>query len=771
MNTILQRNNNKKLKISVIVLAAVLAVFVALSVFFGLKLPKTYRDVRSDDDNYTQEVVFSEDEMLYSTTRNLILTDKNGKEKTSVNVEQAMSEKFGVNIGQIVGLYKEKGSDTIWVATLNADERTRYIVSLSSDLTVNAYSEYTGEYDYMKQTEGYLFLFSRNANYHIVTRYEANNLSDGKTIKGNLFETFDDGNRTELSIAKGYKVYSVDYVVDGLYILTNHGIVKTTLDLDGCRYLEEYEEEIAALKETNPDADETELIAEAENKIISRYGLVSFDASTADVVMNSADYDADEYLYVAAEVGAYSGGAYVVQNNKFYIISSEGFAYSVSPDEINATGTGEELECGRLTEISLKGLPVTEGKAFFFDAYGSAAYVIYNTLPDITKIDLINETVEYSVSADFNVSWIAAVGDNLSYMYYNSNYAASGVMIRALINVDGHLNASLYKTLFIVSVVLSVLVAVAFSLITACCLNDAFASKALKLFKSIAKSKFIYLAMLPSFILLCLFCFYPAIASIGLSLFDYTQAKPMLLWNNFKHYINIFTSEFAAEAFSNMAIFLFSDLLFALVPPLIFAFFLTVMSNRKYSAITRTLLFIPGIIPSVTGLLIWKEGIYGFNGVLNMIIKACGGQPLTLLSNASTAKWAIIMMGFPFVGSYLIFYGAMMNIPDSYYEAAELEGCGIVKRFFKIDMPLIMSQIKYVIVCTFIASLQNFARTYMIDKSASYGTKTPIHIMYSLMLNGDYGYSAAYATVIFVLLLFATIINMKMQFKGAESDV
>lgn len=72
------------------------------------------------------------------------------------------------------------------------------------------------------------------------------------------------------------------------------------------------------------------------------------------------------------------------------------------------------------------------------------------------------------------------------------------------------------------------------------------------------------------------------------------------------------------------------------------------------------------------------------------------------------------MMGFPFVGSYLIFYGGMMNIPDSYYEAAELEGCGPWKRLFTIDIPLIRPQIKYVFITIFIASVQNFGRTYMV---------------------------------------------------------
>lgn len=59
------------------------------------------------------------------------------------------------------------------------------------------------------------------------------------------------------------------------------------------------------------------------------------------------------------------------------------------------------------------------------------------------------------------------------------------------------------------------------------------------------------------------------------------------------------------------------------------------------------------------------------------------------------------MMGFPFVGSYLIFYGALMNVPSSYYEAAELDGCALWKRIFIIDIPMISAQIKYVFILAF----------------------------------------------------------------------
>ena len=135
------------------------------------------------------------------------------------------------------------------------------------------------------------------------------------------------------------------------------------------------------------------------------------------------------------------------------------------------------------------------------------------------------------------------------------------------------------------------------------------------------------------------------------------------------------------------------------------------------------------------------------------------------------SRWSLVLMGFPFVGSYLIFYGAMMNVPDSYYEAAELDGITVRKRFFYIDIPLIFAQIKYVIIMTFIASAQNFGRTYMIFGTSvdAAGLKTPIHELYvQIQVHGNYGIASAYATVLFVFLFIATAINMRMQQKDNE---
>lgn len=756
-----------KLKLWAIIFLAVLMVFTVAAVIFGLKLPKTNREIAGGEDNFTSQTLFSEDKILYSTTKELRLSNSRGKTEKTVDVKNAAKEKFGVDIGKISAVYKEKGSDNVYVAAMNTETDARYVLWLNSELELLSENVYDGNYDSMKAFGGRLYVFSRAANYVKIFAYPSD--LSGEAVKGHLYTGYDDGN-VNLELSKGDKILSVDGKDGEVVVVTNQGVHKFKADLSGCGYYAAYEDKLAELKEENPTEKLNVLKRRAEDFVNAEYGSeynVTF-SMRGTVTADSEEYDKSEYYYVSPEVNAFAGSAYNAENGYFYVTSSENELYKFRAENVTGVGFGEELPLEKIDGVKLSGNPITENRSMFYDPYENSAYVIYKTLSEVTKIDLTTEKVVYSVATDFDITSIVAAEGNLSYTYYNSNFSESGKMIKAVFAVDGKVRESLYKTLFIVFTVHAFAAFILSVVSWLCVFSPKIREKTGKTFKDMAKSKFVYLAILPSFTLLCMFCFYPAIASIGLSFFDYTQDKPTLLWNNFKHYINIFTSKYAAEAFSNMGIFLAADLVFALLPPLIFAFFLTIMASRKYSAITRTLLFIPGIIPSVTGLLIWKEGIYGFSGVINLIIRSCGGKEIMFLTQNSTARWATLLMGFPFVGAYLIFYGAMMNISDSYYEAAELEGCGVFKRFLKIDLPLILPQIKYVFVTTFIHSLQNFARTYMIDSKASYGTKTPIHEMYSYMLQGDYGYSAAYATVIFVFLLFATIINMKMQFSGGD---
>ena len=106
-----------------------------------------------------------------------------------------------------------------------------------------------------------------------------------------------------------------------------------------------------------------------------------------------------------------------------------------------------------------------------------------------------------------------------------------------------------------------------------------------------------------------------------------------------------------------------------------------------------------------------------------------------------------------------------MSIPSSLTESATLEGCGWFSRIIRIDLPLIMPQIKYIFITSFIGSVQNFERIYMTTGGGpGNSTQTPsLQMFYQIFTYKNYGLASAMSFIIFGFLLVATIINLKMK--------
>lgn len=284
------------------------------------------------------------------------------------------------------------------------------------------------------------------------------------------------------------------------------------------------------------------------------------------------------------------------------------------------------------------------------------------------------------------------------------------------------------------------------------------------------KHKLVYFSLIPVLAVIGIFCYVPMVWSIFLSFFDYLPGVRSV-WVGLDNFKLVFQTSTFWSSCIPMFTFLLTDLVKALVPPIIFAECLIAIKRKKFSFWARCLLFIPGILPGVATTLLWMNGIFGEYGLVNQIASAIvpHWMSFNFLSNPDTSLPAIIMFGLPWVGSYLIFYGAVMGLPSSMYEASKLDGCGWFKRIFKLDLPLILPQIKYIIITTFIASVQSYTNMYIVSNGSlptanELGISTPAyHMYYELMHNMNYGTASAMGVLLFLFLLVATIINFRMQ--------
>lgn len=287
-----------------------------------------------------------------------------------------------------------------------------------------------------------------------------------------------------------------------------------------------------------------------------------------------------------------------------------------------------------------------------------------------------------------------------------------------------------------------------------------------KVGKALFKHKFAYISLIPTFALLAIFYWYPIVTSLFMAFFDYLPGE-RLAFVGFENFKMVFMNTQYWVSFKNTLIFLVTDLLKALLPPIIFAECLLALRSTRTSYVIRVLLFIPGILPGVASMLVWADGIFGSSasGLLNGFLSAVSPSWVSKawLMDNRTALVSLIFMNFPWVGSYLIFFGAISGINKEIYEAAKLDGCGWLRRIVKIDIPLIVPQIKYIFIQTFIGSVQNYT-LILITTGGDYGTNTPALMMYyATAVQKNYGVASAMGLILLLFLMVATIINFKMQ--------
>ncbi|NLY60663.1 MAG: PQQ-binding-like beta-propeller repeat protein [Clostridiales bacterium] len=296
--------------------------------------------------------------------------------------------------------------------------------------------------------------------------------------------------------------------------------------------------------------------------------------------------------------------------------------------------------------------------------------------------------------------------------------------------------------------------------------SHAIATRLINAAKVLYKHKLSYILILPTIALLLVFNYYPAISGLFIAFTDYKPGIYMR-WVGLDNFIAMVENPYFWTGVKNMLIFLVTDLLKALIPPILFAELIVALKSSKAQYWTRVALYLPGILPGVAGLLVWKEGILGQRGLINSTLELIGlGQYATpWLGNEKTAIWALVFIGFPFIGSYIIFYGALIGIPSSLFDAAKIDGCGWWRRMLFIDIPLISPQIKYVFVVSFIASVQNFGLVYLTTMGGpGHSTYTPIlELYYNMTKFQQYGVAAAMGLFLFIVIFGATLMNLRIQ--------
>lgn len=277
------------------------------------------------------------------------------------------------------------------------------------------------------------------------------------------------------------------------------------------------------------------------------------------------------------------------------------------------------------------------------------------------------------------------------------------------------------------------------------------------------KEKWGYFFLTPWLLIFSIFYFYPLIYGIGVSFTDYGLAgiKP----NGVDNYIRIFNDYAFWRSLAGTARYAVLCIPLQLIIPLWVANTLRNCSERV-NTLTKLLIYLPGVTCSVALVVVWNFIFWPNMGLFSQILSYFGVTNFSVFDNANYSIPLIsLLIVFSNLGqNTVIFCGAINGIPQTYYEAAELDGARGFQQFKNITVPMLYPTIIYVLVTNTIGALQIYVIPQLMTAGGpNYSSSTLLMMIYNSAFNNhQFGYASALGVILFVMASILAVVQFKI---------
>lgn len=280
------------------------------------------------------------------------------------------------------------------------------------------------------------------------------------------------------------------------------------------------------------------------------------------------------------------------------------------------------------------------------------------------------------------------------------------------------------------------------------------------------------------FVGFCLFGMIPLLLSLYLCFHSFkglrlNTAKPV----GFANFQEIFADEMFWQSLNNTWFVVLATVVSLIISLVVSALIATNVRGAKGF---KAVYFVPYVCSMVAITFMWKW-IYDYNyGVLNTTLMNWGWikEPISWLGSESYYRTAMfILLVWSSTGyNIILLTAALLAVPKHLQEAAELDGAGEIKRFFKITLPLISPTVFYLLIMGMIGSMQEFTRFQIMtpDGGPAYQGMTVVFYLYRQLFNAsggsDLGVASAMGWIIALFITLITILNFRLQRKWVNYD-
>jgi len=279
--------------------------------------------------------------------------------------------------------------------------------------------------------------------------------------------------------------------------------------------------------------------------------------------------------------------------------------------------------------------------------------------------------------------------------------------------------------------------------------------------------------LLPTLITMFFLFVLPVFQVITMSFTNWNMATGVKDYIGLKNFEYLFTDKTFGKAIVNTFTYSVFKLSFDLVLSLLIAVMLD--SHIPLKRPLRTIYFAPVVVPIVASSLIWIWFYDPGIGPFNQILTALGLPKLQWLYHENTSLLSIglfsVWKGLGY--NIVLFLAGLQNIPDSYMEAAHIDGASSKQAFFKVKLPLLSPIASFVIMMGIINSFKVFTEINVMTPGGGPLNSTMLLVVYiyqQAFTNGRMGRGSAAALVLFAIVFILTIIQKSISRKTVHYD-
>lgn len=273
--------------------------------------------------------------------------------------------------------------------------------------------------------------------------------------------------------------------------------------------------------------------------------------------------------------------------------------------------------------------------------------------------------------------------------------------------------------------------------------------------------------LLPNILGFALFTLFPAVISLVLCFFKWDGQNPMQFvgLGNFAKLLIDTTFKITLK---NTLVYTLSTVTLSVTVALLLA----VLLNRKMRGIgfLRAIPFIPYISSIIAVAAVWQFLMHPNLGPINISLMRLGIEsPPRWFSDTKWAMASVVIFSVWRGSGYymIILLAGLQGIPQTMYEAAQVDGANGRQKFFNITIPMLSPTLFFVLIIAVINSFKVFNTIYALTQGGP-GRATSV-LVYEIYLQGfkyfRFGYASAQAFVLFILILIFTLIQFRIQNK------